>query len=55
MVGVKAVFKPVTVLYSGEGFVLVRPASSEKKRIFRSGDEVIVTARDLYDGKVVGE
>lgn len=55
VVGVKAVFKPVTVLYSGEGFVLVRPASSEKKRIFRSGDEVIVTARDLYDGKVVGE
>lgn len=55
LVGVKAVFKPVTVLYSGEGFVLVQPASTERKRIFRAGDEVIVTARDLSDGKVVGQ
>lgn len=55
LVGVKAVFKPVTVLYSGEGFVLVRPASTERKRVFRAGDEVIVTARDLFDGKVVGQ
>ncbi len=55
VVGVKAVFKPAEVLYSGEGFVLVRPASTEKKHVLRAGDEVIVTARDLYDGKVVGE
>ena len=55
VVGVKAVFKPAEVLYSGEGFVLVQPASSNKKRVRRSGDEVIVTARDLYDGKVVLE
>jgi len=55
VVGVKAVFKPAEVLYSGEGFVLVQPASSDKKRVLRSGDEVIVTARDLYDGKVVLE
>ncbi len=55
VVGVKAVFKPADVLYSGEGFVLVQPASSDKKRVLRSGDEVIVTARDLYDGKVVLE
>ena len=55
VVGVKAVFKPAEVLYSGEGFVLVQPASSNKKRVLRSGDEVIVTARDLYDGKVVLE
>ena len=54
VVGVKAVFKPAEVLYSGEGFVLVQPAGA-KKRVLRSGDEVIVTARDLYDGKVVGE
>lgn len=54
LVGVKAVFKPVEVLYTGEGFVLVRPASTDKKRVFRAGDEVIVTARDLFDGKVVG-
>lgn len=55
VVGVKAVFKPVEVLYSGEGFVLVQPASTLKKHILRAGDEVIVTARDLFDGKVVGE
>lgn len=54
VVGVKAIFKPVKVLYSGEGFALVQPAGA-KKRVLRSGDEVIVTARDLYDGKVVGE
>lgn len=55
VVGVKAVFKPVKVLYSGEGFVLVQPASTLKKHVLRAGDEVIVTARDLFDGKVVGE
>lgn len=54
LVGVKAVFKPVEVLYTGEGFVLVRGASTLKARVFRAGDEVIVTARDLFDGKVVG-
>lgn len=55
VVGVKAVFKPAEVLYSGEGFVLLRPSTTQKSRILRSGDEVIVTAKDLYDGKVVGE
>lgn len=55
VVGVKAVFKPVEVLYRGEGFVLVRPAASTATRLLRSGDTVIVTARDLYDGKVVRE
>ena len=55
VVGVTAVFKPVEVLYSGEGFVLLRSASTRAGRILRSGDEVIVTARDLYDGKVTRE
>lgn len=55
IVGVQAVFKPAEVLYSGEGFVLVRPASTLRDRILRAGEEVVVTARDLFDGKVVGE
>ncbi len=55
MVGVKAVFKPVEVLYNGEGFALVRPASTVDKRFLRTGDEVIITANNLFDGKVVGE
>lgn len=56
VVGMEARFKPVEVLYSGEGFALVKgvaPADQES-RWLRPGDEVIISARDLYDGKVVG-
>ena len=61
VVGMEARFKPVEVLYSGEDFALVRSTldtaeevtqTQEKLRI-RPGDEVIVTAYDLYDGKVI--
>lgn len=54
VVGVEACFKPVEVLYNGDGFLLVQAAEgvSERTRL-RPGDTVIVTARDLYDGKVV--
>lgn len=55
MVGVKAVFKPVEILYNGEGFTLVRAASDRKSRLLRSGETVIVYANDLYDGKVLEE
>ena len=55
IVGREALFKPVEVLYNGEGFVLVSangPDGKEKLRL-RPGDEVIITAVDLYDGKVI--
>ncbi len=55
VVGVEARFKPVEILYSGENFVLVRadqPSDKETLRL-RPGDEVILSARDLSDGKVV--
>ena len=55
VVGAEARFKPVEVLYTGDNFLLVRSApdlTAEKLRL-RSGDEVIVQARDLFDGKVV--
>lgn len=56
VVGVEARFKPVEVLYNGDGFVLVRAGETEKStRILRSGDEVIISANDLFDGKIVGE
>ena len=63
VVGMEARFKPVDVLYSGEEFALVRStldraedvtAAQEQIRIW-PGDQVIVTAYDLYDGKVLGD
>lgn len=56
VVGQEARFKPVEVVYTGDSFVLVRannPTDKETIRL-RPGDEVVVSARDLYDGKVVG-
>lgn len=57
VVGMEARFKPVEVLYNGSSFLLVRanaPADRENLRL-RPGDEIIITANDLYDGKVVGQ
>ena len=57
VVGMEARFKPVEVLYNGSSFLLVRanaPSDKEKLRL-RPGDEVIITANDLYDGKVIGQ
>ena len=56
VVGMEARFKPVEMLYSGDGFALVRAAAPEDRENLRlrSGDEVIISAKDLYDGKVVG-
>lgn len=62
LVGMEVRFKPVEVLYSGDGFALVRSAydsaagdltSSQEVARLRDGDQVIVTGRDLYDGKVL--
>ena len=55
VVGMEARFKPVKVIYSGESFVIVEPdaAPDQEKLRIRPGDEVIVQARGLYDGKVV--
>lgn len=63
LVGAEARYKPVEVLYHGDGFVVVRSplddlegmvTTTQEKLRLRSGDEVIITAHDLYDGKVVG-
>lgn len=53
VVGMVARFKPVTVVYTGEEFTLVRSVSKTDNRVLRAGDEVIITASHLYDGKVV--
>ena len=57
IVGMEARFKPVEVLYSGDGFALVKSMASpdQQARWLRHGDEVIISSRDLYDGKVVGD
>ena len=55
MMGVTARFKPVTVLYQNDGYVLVQPEDSATgTQILRPGDEVIITARQLSDGKIIG-
>lgn len=46
-------FKPVKVVYSGDDYALVAADSEKESLRLRSGDEVIITANHLYDGKVV--
>lgn len=55
VVGVTAQYKPVRILYTDpDGYVLVQPKDGAAgKEMLRAGDEVILSARDLYDGKVV--
>ena len=55
MLGVRAKFKPVQVVYQGDGYALVEAVSAEEdSSMLRRGDEVIVTTAELYDGKVIG-
>ena len=52
--GVTAAFRPVTVLYQGQGYALVRPADgAADTRTLRAGDEVIASAGALHGGKVI--
>lgn len=60
LVGREARFKPVEVVHSGESFVMVSPAPEldpsverDARRIIRPGEQVIVSARGLFDGKVL--
>lgn len=53
VVGKEAWFKPVEVVYNGDGFLLVKSTAEKEEDRLRPGDQVIVTAKGLYDGKVV--
>lgn len=64
--GAQAEFKPVDIIREGSDYYLVTSAKESdffrtvssveaSKRILRAGDEIIVTAPELYDGKVVLE
>ena len=61
LVGMQAVFKPVTVVYQGENYYLVEPAKNADDTEntgtsrLRKGDSVIITAEELYDGKVISQ
>lgn len=59
LVGMQAVFKPVDIIYQGSGYYLVEPSknaddteNTTSSRL-RVGDSVIITAKELYNGKVV--
>lgn len=54
MVNGQAEFKTVRTMAEGSQFYVVQPLD-EGRRILRPGDQVIVRARNLYDGKVVQE
>ena len=52
--GSTAAFRPVTVLYQGQGYALVRAADgASDTQTLRVGDEVIASAGTLYDGRVI--
>ena len=52
--GENAAFRPVTLVYQGEGYALVTPAEGAgDTRTLRAGDQVIATSGQLHDGKVI--
>ena len=53
MVGKTIRFKPVTRVYNGDGYALVRSASQTETTRLRPGDQVVVSANNLYDGKII--
>ena len=55
VVGAQAEFKPVEIVREGSDYYLVKPTQDAGRRILRTGDEIIVRAPDLYEGKVVLE
>ena len=56
VVGMRARFKPVTVVYTAEsGYALVQPApAADGRELLRPCDQVIINAKNLYEGKIVG-
>lgn len=54
LVNGQAEFKEVQTMAEGTQFYVVKPLDTGK-RILRAGDQVIVRARDLHDGKVLYE
>lgn len=53
VVGKQAEIQRVNVLYTDDNFYLVEPVDPEAAHRLRAGDEVIVSSKGIYDGKVV--
>ena len=52
--GENASFRPIELVYQGEGYALVKPTEGVRDtQTLRSGDQVIATSGELYDGKVI--
>ena len=54
VIGARARYKGVAVVYHGEDYVLVTPTDTGSTNLLRQGDQVIVTTAELFDGKVIG-
>lgn len=50
LVGIRARFKAVDIVYEGSDFMLVTAAGSTQ---LQDGEQVIIAANDLFDGKVI--
>ena len=59
LVGMQASFKPVDIVYQGNGYYLVEPSKkaddteNTSSTRLRVGDSVLITAEELYHGKVI--
>lgn len=59
LVGIRAESKAVNILAQGEDYYLVEPALAEdatqkqEKKALRAGDQVIVAAREIWDGMLI--
>ena len=54
MDGENASYRPIELEYQGEGYALVQPPERVRDtQTLRSGDQVIATSGELYDGKVI--
>ncbi len=55
VVGNRAEWKAVTVLYIGDDYCLVEPSDEGSSDALRSGDTVIAKGKNIYSGKVITE
>ena len=55
VVGNRAEWKAVKVIFTGEDYCLVKPSDEGSSDALRSGDTVIAKGKNIYDGKVIAK